>query len=62
MISDEFPYTNPNTAARKLLSREQLANTASYPKAEKFNTFRDIGKVAADIDKLVTDLKSAAAK
>jgi spermidine/putrescine transport system substrate-binding protein len=62
LISEEFPYTNPNTAARKLLSREQLANPASYPKLEKFNTFRDIGKAAADIDKLVTDLKSAAAK
>lgn len=58
LISDEFPYTNPNLAARRLLSREQLANPASYPKVEKLNTFRDIGKAAADIDKLVTDLKS----
>lgn len=59
LISDEFPYTNPNAAARKLLSAEQLANPASYPKLETFNPFRDIGKAAADIDKLVTDLKSA---
>jgi spermidine/putrescine-binding protein len=59
LISEEFPYTNPNAAARKLLSAEQLANPASYPKVEKMNTFRDIGKAAADIDKLVTDLKSA---
>lgn len=62
LISEEFPYTNPNAAARKLLSRDQLANPASYPTAGKMNTFRDIGKAAADIDKLVTDLKSAAAK
>lgn len=64
LISDEFPYTNPNLAARKLLSPEQLANRASYPQPEmeKLNTFRDIGKAASDIDKLVTDLKSAAAK
>jgi spermidine/putrescine-binding protein len=62
MISDEFPYTNPNAAARKLLSAAQLANPASYPKLEKFTPFRDIGKAAADVDKLVTDLKSAAAK
>lgn len=62
LISDEFPYTNPNVAARKLLSPEQLANPATYPKLGKLNTFRDIGKAAADIDKLVTDLKSAAAK
>ena len=62
LISDEFPYTNPNAAARKLLSPEQLANPASYPKLEKLTPFRDIGKAAADVDKLVTDLKSAAAK
>lgn len=62
LISDEFPYTNPNAAARKLLSPAQLANPASYPRIGKLNTFRDIGKAAADIDRLVTDLKSAAAK
>ena len=33
-ISKEYPYTNPNLAARKLLSPEQLANPASYPKVE----------------------------
>jgi spermidine/putrescine transport system permease protein len=59
LISDEFPYTNPNAAARKLLRPEQLANAASYPKLEKLKTFRDIGKAAADIDRLVTSLKSA---
>ena len=58
LISDEFPYTNPNAAARKLLSAEQLANAASYPKLDKFKTFRDIGKAAAEIDRLVTELKS----
>jgi spermidine/putrescine transport system permease protein len=62
LISDEFPYTNPNAAARKLLSKEQLANPASYPKLSGFKTFRDIGKAAADIDRLMTDLKSTAAK
>lgn len=59
LISDEFPYTNPNLAARKLLTPGQLANPASYPKIEKYNTFRDIGKGAAAIDQLVTDLKSS---
>lgn len=59
VISDEFPYTNPNAAARKLLSAEQLANAASYPKLEGMKTFRDIGKAAVDIDRLVTELKSA---
>ena len=59
IISDKFPYTNPNLAARKLLTAEQLANPASYPASANLKIFRDIGKAAADIDKLVTDLKSA---
>lgn len=59
LISDEFPYTNPNLEARKLLSEEQLENPASYPKIENYDTFRDIGKAATLIDQLVTDLKSA---
>lgn len=58
IISDKFPYTNPNTKARALLSPSQLANPASYPKPTKLTTFRDIGKSAAEIDKLVTDLKN----
>jgi spermidine/putrescine transport system substrate-binding protein len=59
LISDEFPYTNPNLAARQLLAPEQLANPASYPPvAPKLETFRDIGKTAAAIDRLMTDLKS----
>jgi spermidine/putrescine transport system substrate-binding protein len=58
-ISDAFPYTNPNAAARKLLTTEALANPASYPAEGKLQSFRDIGKAAAAIDRLVTDLKSA---
>jgi spermidine/putrescine transport system substrate-binding protein len=57
-ISEDFPYTNPNLEARKLLGTSALSNPASYPPGDpKLETFRDIGKVAADIDKLVTDLK-----
>jgi spermidine/putrescine transport system substrate-binding protein len=60
LISNKFPYTNPNLEARKLLTPEQLANPASFPPpGGKRETFRDIGKSAADIDKLVTDLKAA---
>lgn len=59
LISEKFPYTNPNLEARKLLTAQELANPASYPKNGKLETFRDIGRAAADIDKLVTDLKSA---
>ncbi len=59
LISDAFPYTNPNGEARKLLSPEQLANPASYPPGNrKFDTFRHIGDTGALIDQLVTDLKN----
>lgn len=59
-ISEKFPYTNPNLEARKLLTPEELANPASYPASgTKLDTFRDIGKSASLIDKLVTDLKTA---
>jgi spermidine/putrescine transport system substrate-binding protein len=58
-ISEEFPYTNPNVAARKLLTPEERANAASYPPGNpKLSTFRDIGPLAADVDKLFTDLKA----
>jgi spermidine/putrescine transport system substrate-binding protein/spermidine/putrescine transport system permease protein len=58
-ISEEFPYTNPNVEARKLLSDEERANPASYPPGDpKLSTFRDIGPLAADVDKLFTDLKA----
>jgi spermidine/putrescine-binding protein len=58
LISEEFPYTNPNGEARKLLSAEQKANPASYPPGNpKLHIFKDIGTVSGDIDKLVTDLK-----
>lgn len=60
LISDAFPYTNPNAAARKRLRPEELANPASYPPdAGKLESFRDIGRSAAAIDRLMTDLKSA---
>lgn len=63
-ISDKFPYTNPNTEARKLLTDAQRANPASYPpalldKSKKKVVYRDLGRVSTDIDKLLTDLKSA---
>jgi spermidine/putrescine transport system substrate-binding protein len=58
-ISAEFPYTNPNLEARKLLTPEERANTASYPPGDpKLETFRDIGALAVDVDKLITDLKA----
>jgi spermidine/putrescine transport system substrate-binding protein len=59
LISADFPYTNPNLEARRLLTPDELANPASYPKGNpKLAGFRDIGDRAASIDKLVTDLKA----
>jgi spermidine/putrescine-binding protein len=59
-ISAEFPYTNPNGEARKLLKPEELANPASYPKVgRKLDTFRHIGESGSLIDELITDLKNA---
>jgi spermidine/putrescine transport system substrate-binding protein len=59
LISKDFPYTNPNIEARKLLTPEERGNEASYPEGDpKLETFRDIGPVAADVDKLITDLKA----
>ena len=58
-ISADFPYTNPNLEARKLLSEAERANGASYPPgAPKLTTFRDIGAAAAEVDKLFTDAKA----
>ncbi|MCE9609408.1 MAG: spermidine/putrescine ABC transporter substrate-binding protein [Chthoniobacter sp.] len=63
LISKEFPYTNPNAEAVKLLKPEQRANPASYPSGDlKLETFKDIGKAAKDIDKVVTDLKGRKAR
>jgi spermidine/putrescine transport system permease protein len=60
LISSDFPYTNPNLEARKLLSEEERKNPASYPPGDpKMATFADIGDSAVQIDKLVTDLKAA---
>jgi spermidine/putrescine transport system substrate-binding protein len=58
-ISDAFPYTNPNGAARRLLSPQQLANPASYPPVSPPDTLRAVGKASELIDQVVTDLKNS---
>lgn len=58
-ISDAFPYTNPNGAARRLLSPQQLANPASYPSVSPPDTLRAVGKASELIDQVVTDLKNS---
>lgn len=59
LISVDFPYTNPNVEARKLLTPEEIGNPASYPPGNpKLDGFSDIGDRASEIDKLITDLKA----
>jgi spermidine/putrescine transport system substrate-binding protein len=59
LISDDFPYTNPNAEARKLLTDDQRNNPASYPPGDpKLDLFHDIGDLAGKIDKMITELKS----
>jgi len=60
-VSEEFPYLNPNLAARKLLTQAQLGNAASFPseaEMKRLGVFRDIGAMASSIDEMITDLKA----
>jgi len=60
MISAEFPYFNPNAAARALLTDAERNNPASYPPGldvTKAQIFRDIGGQGSKIDELITSLK-----
>ncbi|HWE03885.1 MAG TPA: spermidine/putrescine ABC transporter substrate-binding protein [Tepidisphaeraceae bacterium] len=60
MISDKFPYTNPNGAARKLLSKDQLDNPASYPPGSaKLEIFRAIGKASVDLQDMMSEIRHA---
>lgn len=61
LISDEYPYYNPNAEARQLLSEEQLNNPASYPPGFDVTTaelFTDIGEQASAVDELITTIKA----
>lgn len=58
VISDKFPYTNPNAAARKLLTPAQRSNPASYPKAEHLEVFHDIGSASQQLSTMMTELRS----
>ncbi len=57
-ISAAYPYTNPNVAARRLLSPEQLANPASYPPAARnLPTLQNIGNTTAAVNAFVRSLQ-----
>jgi spermidine/putrescine transport system substrate-binding protein len=60
-ISEEFPYLNPNLAARELMTKKQLENPASFPtdaEMKKMQIFKDIGTQASDVEELITTLKA----
>lgn len=61
LISEDFPYLNPNLEAQKLLSEEQLSNPASFPTKEEISrmeTFKNIdADQAAALDDLITTVK-----
>lgn len=58
LISKEYPYTNPNLAARKLLTPEQLGNPASYPKVEeRLLPLRNVGNDTRAVDQFVRRIR-----
>lgn len=58
LISREYPYTNPNLAARKLLSAEQLGNPASYPAVpERLFPLRNVGNDTKAVDQFVHGIR-----
>ncbi len=57
-IWEAFPYTTPNAETRKILDEDSLKNPASFPaNEEKLATFRDIGEMMAEVEKMFSDLK-----
>jgi spermidine/putrescine transport system substrate-binding protein len=63
LISKEYPYTNPNLAARHLLTAEQLANPASYPpNADHLLPLRNIGNDTKAVDSFVHQIRDSLGK
>lgn len=63
MISDTYPYMNPNLSARKLLSPKQLANPASYLPPEIFSRLsltQDYGPMEVELEHIFAEAKDAA--
>lgn len=57
-ISDEFPYTNPNLAARQLLTREQRENPASFPAGDlQLAPLRNRGNTTKAVNEFVQRLR-----
>jgi spermidine/putrescine transport system substrate-binding protein len=62
-ISAEYPYTNPNLAARRLLTADQLANPASYPPGDpKLPSLRNVGNTPDAVEEFVRSLRKRIGK
>jgi spermidine/putrescine transport system substrate-binding protein len=62
-ISEAYPYTNPNVAARKLLTAEQLGNPASYPKVEgRLWPLRNVGNDTKAVEAFVGGIRESVGK
>jgi spermidine/putrescine transport system permease protein len=63
LISAEYPYTNPNLAARHLLTSDQLANPASYPPGDPaLPSLRNVGNTPDAVDAFVRHLRERIGK
>jgi spermidine/putrescine transport system substrate-binding protein len=63
LISKEYPYTNPNLAARKLLNAGELANPASYPQIEgRLFPLRNVGNDTKAVDAFVRKIRDEIGK
>ncbi len=61
-ISKAYPYTNPNVAARLLLTEEQLANPASYqPGNPKLRPLSNVGNDTTAVDEFVGKIRAETA-
>jgi spermidine/putrescine transport system substrate-binding protein len=56
-ISRAYPYTNPNLAARRLLTPAEFANPASYPKIDGLPSLRNDGNSAQAVTAFVRRLR-----
>jgi len=63
LISNEYPYTNPNRAARERLTAEQLANPASYlPGDPLLSPLRNNGNETQAVDGFVRSIRAGLAR
>lgn len=62
-ISRAYPYTNPNLAARQLLTAEERANPASYlPDNPKLLPLRNVGNENSAVEDLVQKIRARLGK